>query len=95
MSAFVIAQLIIHDRAAYNKYGAAVDETLVPYGGRILSVEEHPNVLEGTWTHTRTVVLEFPSSDQAIDWYSSAQYQAIVGQRQAASSGNLVILRGQ
>jgi uncharacterized protein (DUF1330 family) len=95
MSAFVIAQLTIYDRAAYSAYGAAVDETLTPYGGRILSVEEQPNVLEGTWNHTRTVLLEFPTSERAVDWYSSAQYQAIVGQRQAASSGNLVILRGE
>ena len=94
MSAFAIAQLTIHDRVAYSKYGAAVDDTLTPYGGTILSVEEHPNVLEGTWNHTRTVLLEFPTSEQAMSWYSSAQYQAIVGQRLAASTANLVILRG-
>jgi uncharacterized protein (DUF1330 family) len=95
MPAFAIAQLNIHDRLAYNKYGAAVDETLILHGGKILSVEESPNVLEGAWNYTRTVLLEFPSSKHATDWYESAQYQAIAGQRMAAAMTNLVILRGR
>jgi uncharacterized protein (DUF1330 family) len=38
-------------------------EIFTRYEGKLLSVEEAPAVIEGTWTYTRTVLLEFPSEE--------------------------------
>jgi uncharacterized protein (DUF1330 family) len=37
VSAYVIAQLSIHDRARYDRYAAAFLPTLQPFGGRLLA----------------------------------------------------------
>ena len=65
MPVYLMAQLNIHDRATYAKYGSAFMDVFNPYGGKLLSVEEEPEVLEGEWGYTRTVLLEFPSEELA------------------------------
>ena len=52
---------------------------------------ENVEVLEGTWPRTRTVVLEFPSVDQAKRWYQSADYQSIAQHRFKAATANIIL----
>ena len=95
MPVYLVAQLNIHDRATYAKYGSAFMDVFNPYGGKLLSVEEEPEVLEGEWGYTRTVLLEFPSEALAHAWYGSVDYQAIAQHRRAASTANVVVIRGR
>jgi len=95
MPVYLMAQLNIHDRATYAKYGSAFMDVFNPYGGKLLSVEEEPEVLEGEWGYTRTVLLEFPSEALAHAWYESVDYQAIARHRRAASTANVVVIRGR
>jgi uncharacterized protein (DUF1330 family) len=69
-------------------------EIFTRYEGKLLSVDEAPAVIEGTWTYTRTVLLEFPSEERAGAWYASEEYQTIAQHRYAASTANLVLIRG-
>jgi uncharacterized protein (DUF1330 family) len=94
MPVYLLAQLNIHDRATYARYGSAFMDIFNAYGGKLLSVEEAPEVIEGAWGYTRTVLLEFPSEEEAHAWYGSADYQAIAQHRRAASTANLVLVRG-
>ena len=94
MSVYLIAQLNIHDRATYAKYGAAFMEIFTRYDGKLLSVDEAPKAIEGEWNYTRTVLLEFPSEEKANAWYLSEEYQAIAEHRRAASTANLVLIQG-
>lgn len=57
------------------------------------SSHDDPEVIEGTWHGTRTVVLEFDSVDAARNWYRSSQYQTVVGERHACTESNTVIVR--
>ncbi len=95
MPVYLVAQLNIHDRERYAKYGSAFMDVFNPYGGKLLSVEEAPEVLEGEWGYTRTVLLEFPSEESAHAWYGSADYQAIAQHRRAASVANVVLIGGR
>jgi uncharacterized protein (DUF1330 family) len=95
MPIYLIAQLNIHDRATYAKYGSAFMDIFDRYGGKLLSVEEAPEVIEGEWGYSRTVLLEFPSEAQAHAWYASADYQAIAQHRRAAATANVVFIRGR
>lgn len=79
----------------YEKYRSAFMDILNPYGGKLLSVEEAPQVIEGEWGYSRTVLMEFPCEDQAHAGYNSLEYQAIVRHRHAASTANLVLVRGR
>ena len=95
MSVYIVAQISIRDRATYAKYASGFREIFAAHGGRILSVDEEPQILEGGWPYTRTVLLEFPSGDQALSWYNSREYQELAQHRHAASDANVVLIQGR
>jgi uncharacterized protein (DUF1330 family) len=64
------------------------------YKGKLLSVDEDAQTLEGVWPATRTVLIEFPSQDDALAWYRSDEYQELAKHRFASSDGNVVLIRG-
>ena len=94
MSVYLIAQIDIRDRAGYAHYEAGFMDIFADYGGRLLSVDESPACLEGSWEFTRTVLAEFPSAEEARRWYFSDAYQELAGHRFAASRANLVMIKG-
>ena len=61
MTAYVIADIDIHDQDTYREYSALVPDTLRPYGGRFLVRGGAFETLEGDWRPRRVVVLEFPA----------------------------------
>lgn len=89
---YLVALLTIHDRARYQQYEAGFVEIFMRFGGSLLSVEESPTVLEGDWPLTRTVLISFPSQAEAMAWYRSDDYQALMQHRLAASVGNIALL---
>jgi len=93
MAVYFVAQISIHDRAEYSKYEAGFMPVFEKYKGRLLAVDEAPEVLEGTWNCTRTVLIEFPTREDALAWAGSAEYQAIAKHRWAASTGNVAMIK--
>ena len=91
---YVILTEAIHDEEGMAGYGRASTKPLVDFGGKPLVVDEDVEVLEGRWHGTRTVLVEFPSVEQARAWYGSDSYQAALPLRQAAADCNVAILAG-
>jgi uncharacterized protein (DUF1330 family) len=94
MPTFIVAQISIRDRNQYSQYEAGFIEIFSKYSGRILSVDEDPEILEGHWPHTRTVLIEFPSNDDAMAWYRSDEYQRLAEHRFASAEANIVVIKG-
>jgi uncharacterized protein (DUF1330 family) len=94
MPAYIIAQVTIHDPVEYEKYMAGVGPTFAPFQARVLVAADEVEVFEGSWPRTRTVVLEFPSAEQAKGWYQSPAYQSILQHRLKAANSNLVLAPG-
>lgn len=94
MAAYLIADIAIHDPAAFEDYRKAVPATIAAYGGRYLVRGGASEVAEGSWQPKRVIVLEFPSMQRARQWYNSAEYQAILPLRLKASTGNAVFVEG-
>jgi uncharacterized protein (DUF1330 family) len=94
MTAYIVARITITDPATYSVYGAGFMEIFSRYGGKLLAVDEAPEILEGEWPCTRTVLLEFPDKDVMREWYTSPDYQALAQHRFAASTANIVLLSG-
>ncbi len=94
MTAYVIAEIDVHDPGLYGDYAALVPATLEPYGGRFIVRGGRCEPLEGGWQPPRMVVLEFPTSEQARSWYTSAEYGAVLQMRQRASTGKLILVEG-
>ena len=92
MTCYAIATLNIHDREGYAPYQEGFMNIFSRYRGRMLSVDEEPQTLEGEWNYTRTVLIEFPNKVDLLAWYESPDYQDLMKHRLAASSGNVVIV---
>ena len=90
---YMIFTETIHDREAMKAYSEAAAKASGG-GPKPLAVDQQPEVLEGEWPATQTVVLEFESVDAAKAWYQSDAYQAAIPLRQAAADTDVVILSG-
>ncbi|SVB12877.1 uncharacterized protein METZ01_LOCUS165731 [marine metagenome] len=94
MAHYIIAQIDIQDREKYAQYEAGFMDVFTSYKGKLLSVDENVSLLEGQWPATRTVLIEFPSKEEALAWYESEEYQSLAKHRFAASSADIVIVSG-
>ena len=68
MAAYVIADIEVIDSAGFAQYQQKVPATIAAYGGRYLVRGGAAEVLEGSWSPKRCVVLEFPSMERAKEW---------------------------
>lgn len=94
MSVFVVAQGRVENRAMLDEYVQKAIPTILAHGGRIVAVDESPEVVEGTVEYPRTVILEFASREAVQTWYASPEYQAIVGLRLEGAPGTAIIAQG-
>jgi uncharacterized protein (DUF1330 family) len=94
VSAYVIADIDVHDPETYREYTALVPGTLEPFGGRFLVRGGEHESLEGDWLPRRLVVLEFPSASHARRWYESDAYVKAMDIRRRATTGNVVLVDG-
>jgi len=93
MSSYIVAQIEIIDREEYTKYESGFMQIFAKYQGKVLAADEQPQLLEGAWPYTRTVLLEFPSSQAALEWYQSDEYQALAKHRFSSSAANITIVK--
>lgn len=94
MTTYVVAQITINDREKYAKYEAGFMDIFSRFAGQLLAVDESPQVAEGNWPHARTVLLQFPSLEDAQAWYQSSDYQALATHRWQASVADIAFIQG-
>jgi uncharacterized protein (DUF1330 family) len=94
MSAYVIAEIEVTDPTAYEDYRRQVPAVVEKYQGKFIVRGGRIESMEGGWSPKRMVVIEFPSMDQALKWYRSADYAPLIALRQKASKGKLIIVEG-
>jgi uncharacterized protein (DUF1330 family) len=94
MPAYLIADVDITDPDAYAEYSAGVPATIAAHGGRYLARGGLVEVLEGSWTPGRTVVVEFPDIDALKTWYHSDEYVALMRIRKRASTASFIAVNG-
>jgi len=94
MSAYVVARVAIHDRAAYDRYASQFMRVLGRYDGRLLVSDERPEAIEGEWDGRKLVVLSFADRAAALTWARSPEYQEIAKDRIAGSDAIAVLAQG-
>jgi len=92
MAVYVLNNMTIHDRAAYEAYLRGFMEVFRRYAGEVLAVADAPEPLEGEWPFDRTVLLRFPSREEVLRWAESPEYRAIAEHRFQGTTSNVVIL---
>ncbi len=94
MAGYLVAQIQVTDPAAFEAYRAAVPAIIESFDGRYLIRGGKAEMKEGAWEAPRLIVLEFPSTGRAREFYDSPAYREILPLRLAASSGTVAIVEG-
>ena len=81
------------DAARYAAYLQKAGPSLAGRPGRVLVGNGALTPLEGA-SPDGVVIIEFPDVQAARDWYDSPAYQAVVGERLAATEGRAIIVEG-
>jgi uncharacterized protein (DUF1330 family) len=88
-----MAMIDVRDPEMYKQYIEANAVAFAKYGAKFaVRAGRHANP-EGA-TGNRHVLVEFESSDKAVECYHSTEYQLASKFRLAASSGHFVIVEG-
>jgi uncharacterized protein (DUF1330 family) len=94
MPAYVIAQIIVRDAATYDRYKELAPPTIAAYGGRYLVRGGMTTTLTGAWRPTRLVILEFPTTERAREWWDSPEYAAARSVRETCADAEIVLVDG-
>jgi uncharacterized protein (DUF1330 family) len=94
MPAFILVEIDIHDKAAYEEYKKLAPDTIKMYDGKFVIRGGKSEPLEGNWKPERIVMLQFPTVERAKEWWSSAAYEPAKKIRQSASSTKMLVIEG-
>jgi len=93
MKGYWVAHVTVTDADQYQKYidGSAI--AFNKYQANILARGGQHTIFEGDG-HSRNVIIEFPSYQQALDCYNSPEYQSAKQHRKDAGIANIMIVEG-
>ncbi len=94
MTAYVIVETDVTDPEQYQRYMAASPAAIAAGGGRFLVRGGELAVLEGDWSPSRLVMLEFEDLEAAKRWYDSEVYQEARKLRQGAANFRAIAVQG-
>lgn len=83
----------VFDMEGLMKYRAANREVMTKYGAQFLVMHGQQTVVEGEYRSKQTLV-EFPSYQDAVDCFNSAEYTEAAKLRHAVAEGSMVIVEG-
>ena len=94
MTVYVIVQLKMTDRPAYDRYQARFFDVFKKFQGRLLAADEEPAVLEGVWDRDKLVLMSFPDEAAFRAWSDSPEYLEISTDRKAGADGIVLLAKG-
>lgn len=94
MSTYLVVDIDVQDPDQYMQYVAQAPAFIKKHGGKYLVRGGDVEVVEGDWSPTRFVVVEFPTREQAQAFIDDADYQAVADTRRAATRSNLILVDG-
>ena len=94
MAAYIIVDVTIHDPSRYGEYKEMAAATVAMYGGKYIARGGATRTLEGDWAPGRAVLLEFPSTERAYEWWDSAEYRPARDLRQSIATTQMVLVEG-
>jgi uncharacterized protein (DUF1330 family) len=93
MTAYIIARIAVTDLEDYKTYASQTVAQAEKAGGTFLVKGGPMTQVEGSGPD-RHVVISFPTREQALAWYHSPEYQAILPIALRSSTRDLVIVDG-
>jgi len=94
MAAYIIVEVETTDEALMGEYRKLTPGAVAKFGGKFIVRGGKTRTLEGGWTPSRVVVLEFPSYAKAEEFYDSDHYQPILAMRLKAGKSKAILVDG-
>ncbi|HET9902584.1 MAG TPA: DUF1330 domain-containing protein [Xanthobacteraceae bacterium] len=95
MPAYWVARSKINDAAEYKKYTDLAGDIVRKFGGKVLARGGRYRIMEGPEYFHRFIVVEFPTFEDAVACFESAEYQAAAAfRRNGAGEVENVIVDG-
>ncbi|MFF4696447.1 DUF1330 domain-containing protein [Streptomyces chattanoogensis] len=95
MPAYVISEVEVLDEELADTYRTLAEASIRRYGGRYIVRGALPEAVEGAWPSSqRVVVVEFPDTDRAKEWYASAEYAEALEVRKTTLARRLLLVEG-
>ena len=94
MTAYVIVDIDVHDPVGYEEYKKLAPPIIALYGGQYLARGGRTETLEGDWSPSRLVILQFESFEQAKKWVNSQEYSEPRKMRLATTHSKMVVIEG-
>src|SRR3954464_6569521 len=94
MPAYVIVETEIYDPDQYAQYKEASPDAVHSGGGRFVVRGGELAVLEGDWSPSRLLILEFPACGGERRWSASPEYEEAKRLREGAATLRMVAVQG-
>ena len=94
MTAYVIVDINVTDPVRYEDYKSLAAPTVELYGGKYIARGGKTETLEGDWSPTRLVILQFDNAEQAKSWLNSTEYSEARALRHQTATSNMVVIEG-
>ena len=94
MAAYVIADVEVTDPELFAEYRGLVEPIVKAFGGRYLARGGETQVVEGDRIPNRSVIIEFPSMEQARAWHESEEYGPVKDMRVRSANSQVMIVDG-
>jgi uncharacterized protein (DUF1330 family) len=94
MAAYIIVNVDIHDRSAFEDYVRNVPGLVRKFGGEYLAVSDTPQVIEGEWQPKRLVIVRFPDLSAAQAFLDAPEYSPWKQLRQRVTKSDMVACEG-
>ena len=93
-TAFVVAEVDVHDPVAYEEYKSEAARLIAKYGGRYIVRGGATEIVEGQPPQGRLIVLEFPSMAAAKSFLESDEYRPVAAVRHRSATSRLILAEG-
>ena len=94
MTAYVIVDINVHDPVGYEEYKKLAPAAVELYGGKYIARGGKTETLEGDWSPSRLVILQFENSEQAKKWLNSEEYREARQMRHQTALSKMVVIEG-
>ena len=94
MTAYVIVDVDVTDPILYEEYKKLAAPTVELYGGKYIARGGKTETLEGDWSPSRLVILQFDSVEQAKSWVNSPEYSGPRKIRHETATSNMIVTEG-
>ncbi|HIG09380.1 MAG TPA: DUF1330 domain-containing protein [Alphaproteobacteria bacterium] len=94
MKVYLIAHIEVTNPELMEKYRELVPKIVAKYQGKYLVRGGDSEILEGDYFKHRIVLLEFPSRQQANNFYNSEDYAPLKMLRIEAGNNSSVLVEG-